>query len=222
MAKGLPFIQFYPADWCEDPVAGCSLAAQGLWLRMMFLMHSSERYGYLCQNGSPIPPGSVAQRCGCTPEQYESLRAELSTAGVPSQSEEGIIFSRRMVRDALRREKARRFGKRGGNPLLLNGGVNPPVNLTSDICTLPDSLKTKEFQEAWDLWLTHRAQKKSKLTEVSRKQQLAKCAAMGPERAARMVMHSIEQGWTGMYEPSENGKAPAKVDAQKKRLESLQ
>ena len=41
MAK-LPYIQLYPGDWLRDSVAGCSLAAQGLWLRMMFVMHDSE------------------------------------------------------------------------------------------------------------------------------------------------------------------------------------
>jgi hypothetical protein len=100
----LPSLQFYPGDWLRDSVAGCSLAAQGLWLRMMFLMHDSPRYGYLCNSdGSPIPPGSVALRCGCTLEQYETLLHELDSVDVPSRTTEGTIFSRRMVRDAAKR-----------------------------------------------------------------------------------------------------------------------
>ena len=99
----LPALQFYPGDWLRDDIAGCSLAAQGLWLRMMFIGHDCERYGYLCQNGSPIPPESIARRCGCTPAQYETLLAELDAAGIPSRTPEGIIFSRRMVRDATAR-----------------------------------------------------------------------------------------------------------------------
>lgn len=100
----LPSLQFYPGDWLRDPVAGCSLAAQGLWLRMMFLMHDSPRYGYLCNSdGSPIPPGSVALRCGCTLEQYEALLHELDSVDVPSRTTSKVIFSRRMVRDAARR-----------------------------------------------------------------------------------------------------------------------
>ena len=100
----LPSLQFYPGDWLRDSVAGCSLAAQGLWLRMMFLMHDSARYGYLCNSdGSPIPPGSVALRCGCTLEQYEALLHELDSVDVPSRTTEGVIFSRRMVRDAAKR-----------------------------------------------------------------------------------------------------------------------
>lgn len=112
MAAKLPAIQFYPGDWLRDPVSGCSLAAQGLWLRMMFLGHDSDRYGYLGLDGAPIPPGSIARRCGCTLEQYTSLLAELDEAGVPSRTPEGVIFSRRMVRDAqIRKSNAERKAK---------------------------------------------------------------------------------------------------------------
>jgi hypothetical protein len=99
----LPAIFLYPGDWQRDDVSGCSLAAQGLWLRMMFIGHDSERYGYLEMNGSPIPPGSIARRCGCTLAQYETLLSELERAGVPSRTPEGVLFSRRMVRDAEKR-----------------------------------------------------------------------------------------------------------------------
>lgn len=103
MAK-LPAIQFYPGDWLRDSVAGCSLAAQGLWLRMMFLMHDSDRYGYLCHNGVPIPPETIAKRCSCDSlEQYTTLVTELLHAGVPSKTSTGIIYSRRMVEDAKKR-----------------------------------------------------------------------------------------------------------------------
>jgi hypothetical protein len=115
----LPAIQFYPGDWLRDSVAGCSIAAQGLWLRMMFLMHDSERYGYLQQNGKSIPSESIARRCGCTPDEYSSLLSELDDAGVFSRSSDGIIFSRRMVRDATERgknaDRQRRFRHKGTN-----------------------------------------------------------------------------------------------------------
>jgi hypothetical protein len=96
----LPAFQFYPGDWLRDGVSGCSLAAQGLWLRLMLLMHDSERYGYLCNNGSPIPSAQLARRCGCTLAEFEELIAELDSAGVPSRTKDGIIYSRRMSRDA--------------------------------------------------------------------------------------------------------------------------
>ncbi len=89
----------------RDPVSGCSLAAQGLWLRLMFLMHDSERYGYLCQNSLPIPPEMLARRCGCTLDEFNALLSELESVGIPGRSQDNIIFSRRMVRDAEERAK---------------------------------------------------------------------------------------------------------------------
>jgi len=105
--KKLPWLKFYPGAWESDAVAGCSLAAQGLWLRMLFIAHGSERYGYLIQNGSPIPPESIARRCGCELEQYELLFNELSRAGIPSTTRDGIVYSRRMVQDSSTRTNIR-------------------------------------------------------------------------------------------------------------------
>jgi len=98
------YIQLCVGDWLRDQVAGCSWGAQGLWVRMMMLMHDSVRYGYLCQSdGSPTPSATIALRCGGTLEQYEALLHELDSVGVPSRSPTGVIFSRRMVRDAEKR-----------------------------------------------------------------------------------------------------------------------
>lgn len=112
----LPALNIYIGDYLKDDIAGCTLEAQGLWLRMMFIMHESERYGYLCKDGLPAHPGSIARRCGCTPELYESLLAELFQAGVPSKTESGIIYSRRMIKDAELRETRRKAGLLGGRP----------------------------------------------------------------------------------------------------------
>jgi len=120
----LPAFQFYPGDWIRDPVAGCSLAAQGLWLRMMLLAHDSTRYGYLCNaDGSPMNAETCARRCACTPQEYEALITELTIAGVPSRTNDGIIFSRRMVRDHAARLKA---AERKRKERQESNGVTPP------------------------------------------------------------------------------------------------
>ena len=110
---------FYPGDWLRDQVSGCSLAAQGLWLRMMILAHDSDRYGYLSMNGKAIPEESIALRCGCSLPTYLTLLTELDDARVPSRTPEGIIFSRRMVRDAktrtLTKIRVRKYRKRNAD-----------------------------------------------------------------------------------------------------------
>ncbi len=123
MADKLPAIMFYPGDWLQDSVAGCSLAAQGLWLRMIITAHSSEPYGHLAilVKGvvNPLAPQELARRCGTTVEELMPLLEELRNANVFSE-ENGIIFSRRMVKDNNLREIRRAAGRKGGNPALLN------------------------------------------------------------------------------------------------------
>ena len=105
--RSLPWMQFYPSDWLSDSVAGCTLAAQGLWLRLLFVAHNSQQYGYLEVDGRPIPDEQLSRRCGCAGvEEYRSLLAELFAAGVPSRTPEGTIYSRRMVRDQQDRNSA--------------------------------------------------------------------------------------------------------------------
>lgn len=151
----LPYIQFFPSDWLRDQVSGCSLAAQALWMRLMFIMHDSAHYGYLELNGSPIPSVVLARRTGCdTLEQYDALLCELDSVGVPSRTSNGIIFSRRMVRDEKNRLEKRadwRWQKRNQRKTLKNNGTcpqnvrtmsgqSPPVSSSSSSSS---ELKTK-------------------------------------------------------------------------------
>lgn len=139
MAK-LPAIMLYPADWLLDEVSGCSLAAQGLWLRLMFLMHSSSRYGYLVNaDGSAIPHDALARRCGCTAEQFESLITELDGIDKMGRTEEAIRFSRRMVRDEQKRSNDRiRMGrhreKGGGDPAHWTAIRVPILDRDTEMC----------------------------------------------------------------------------------------
>lgn len=219
----LPAIQFYPGDWLRDDIAGCSLAAQGLWLRMMFLMHDSDRYGYLAKNGVPIPPASAALRCGTNLEQYTTLLAELDLHGVPSRTDDGIIYSRRMVRDAKAREEGKRFGKLGGNPALthphkrgVKGGDNPPRRRRGReekessgkkvqekgvefIDLIPEPLRTPRFLKAWGAWIKHRHERKPAYTAGAAERALPKLAEEGEDAAVERIDRSIMNGWLGLF-----------------------
>lgn len=110
MAERLKWYSFYPADWRNDPVMTCSLAARGLWIELLNLMHlSTDRYGYISQNGKPMSDDAIARYVGCSVEEYRLFLSELITAGVPRVTSNGIIFSKRMVED-----EAARCRKRNG------------------------------------------------------------------------------------------------------------
>lgn len=123
----LPYMQLFPADWIGDEVAGCSWAAQGLWLRMMFIMHQSPEYGRLTLNGKPMPADMVARKCGGGMLEYQAALAELMDAGVPSIGADGVMYSRRMVRDEARRrsDTVRQRRHRGDCHGACHGDVTP-------------------------------------------------------------------------------------------------
>jgi hypothetical protein len=112
-------MKFYPQDWRSDEkLRMCSLAARGLWIEMLALMHRSERYGHLLVSGRVPTDAQLAVLVGAPHDQLPMLLAELDGAGVFSRAASGAIYSRRMTRDKRKSEKARRNGKKGGDASL--------------------------------------------------------------------------------------------------------
>lgn len=101
--RKLPFLSVYPGDWLRDPVAGCSLAAQGLWLRMMFVMHDAQIYGHLADAwGKPLSEAAIMRSCGVrTRAEYRKAFAELVDAGVPRLTGQPDTDAAREYRELL-------------------------------------------------------------------------------------------------------------------------
>jgi hypothetical protein len=115
-----PAFMFYPADWRKDPALRvCSVAARGLWMDMLCLMHESEPYGYLVVNGEPVSDAELARLVGEPLAVVRKLLKELEARNVFSRTEKGVIYSRRFVRDEATRSARAAGGKLGGNPTLL-------------------------------------------------------------------------------------------------------
>lgn len=90
----------YKGDFLRGNASACSIAAQGLWFRLMLLMHDSERTGYLCLNGSPILSRVAAVKCAVSVDEYDALLAELMSVSAFSTSADGILFSPQLVSEA--------------------------------------------------------------------------------------------------------------------------
>jgi hypothetical protein len=119
-------MKFYPQDWrADERLRNCSLAARGLWMEMLALMHRSERYGYLLINGKAPTDRQLAVQSGASIDELADLLTELESEGVFSRDRVGTIYSRRMIRDEKRAKTARQNGKHGGNPKLCNERENP-------------------------------------------------------------------------------------------------
>ncbi len=114
-----PAFQFYPADWRKDPsLSTCSLAARGLWIELMCIMHEATPYGVLAVNSKPMTDVQIGRAVGEPVGAVQELLHELESSGVFSRDEDGAIFSRRMLRDEEFRNQRASYGALGGNPKL--------------------------------------------------------------------------------------------------------
>ncbi|WP_149802074.1 hypothetical protein [Mesorhizobium sp. NFR06] len=117
--SGTIWSKFFWSDWESDPnLRLCSLAAQGLWMRMLCIAASHEPIGYVAIAGKGLEAAALARLAGCAEAELGALLGELEQNRVFSRDRHGRIYSRRMVADARKARLARRNGLKGGNPSL--------------------------------------------------------------------------------------------------------
>ena len=117
--RRLPWLKWFSSDWLLDAaLRDCSPAARGVWIDMLCVMDGSQDRGYLVDRGQPMTTVHIAKLIMTDRRTFERCLAELERKGVFSRDSRGAIFSRRMVRDQTRHNKAVADGKQGGNPLL--------------------------------------------------------------------------------------------------------
>ena len=129
-----PSFQFYPADWLRDTaLRTCSVGARGLWIDMICFMHEGTPYGHLKVGNKVILSSNLARMVGETIDTVDEWLDELKQAGVYETTEEGVIYSRRMIRDENLRQIRAAGGVKGGNPALLVNKDNYKVNLIDNL-----------------------------------------------------------------------------------------
>ncbi len=110
-----PSFQFYPMDWLTDPaLCACSFEAQGVWMRLLCVMHQCDPYGHLSTNGKPMKPEEIRRHLpGFSLQKVRKTMEELEKNGVFSLTAEGVIYSRRMVADEAVRMRCSAGGSKG-------------------------------------------------------------------------------------------------------------
>lgn len=131
-----PSFQFYPGDWLRDlALQSCSLAARGLWIQMLCLMHDGQPYGHLRVQGEDISEGTLKGLAGSAGKHtFEDVFEELETKQVFARTRQGTIYSKRMVRDEMLRQARAEGGYKGvENPRVrgyrepLKGSLEQPL-----------------------------------------------------------------------------------------------
>lgn len=205
--------KFFWNDWESDPALRlCSLAAQGLWMRLLCLAAKSDPVGYVLVNGHPLDATGIARVASVTEGEVEILLSELERNGVFSRDRKGRMFSRRMVRDANMRAISQKNGKKGGNPSLCkveqkHEGVNPPVKSMDNThipeANIPEKKSARSAlcsvlkPETADAFIAHRKAKRSKLTDHAAELIANKLRGISDPDA--VVLNSIANGWTGVF-----------------------
>ncbi len=206
-----PSFQFYPSDWLRDTaLRSCSTGARGLWMDMICFMHEGTPYGHLKVGDKVILPSNLARMVGDSAEVVSDWLLELSQAGVYETTEDGVIYSKRMIRDENLRQIRAAGGSKGGNPALMD---KVKVNLedkqkstpsssssstsskkkTATSVACPDSVK----QQVWDDWMTVRKDKKAKTLTETGWNQFVKQVEKAGWTIEQAISHCCLKQWVG-------------------------
>lgn len=126
----MPWSKFFWSDWDSDEaLQQCSLAAQGLWMRMLCICAKGDPIGFLAIAGNPLDVRGVAKSAGIELTEAETLMDELAKWGVFSRDRNGRIYSRRMVREAKRSAEGRKhIRKRWSQDTEKTGEIPSPTS----------------------------------------------------------------------------------------------
>src|SRR5262245_6189219 len=121
-----PWFKFHPLAWRGDQaLRQVSLAARGLWIELLCIMHDCEPYGHLVDKHER-PMALTTIRNLVLPRKDEDvgdLLDELEAAGVIyfTKNEPRILFSKRMVEDGDFSAQQAEFGRKGARARYGNG-----------------------------------------------------------------------------------------------------
>jgi hypothetical protein len=101
-------------------------------------MHRGEPYGHLVINGKQPSIKVLSSILRTNEKEFAKLIAELEEYGVFSRTDDGTIYSRRMVKDAERSEEGREaVSKRWGNGGNGSEPITPPNRVANGDATEP-------------------------------------------------------------------------------------
>jgi hypothetical protein len=110
---------------------------------MLEPMHKAEPYGHLLLRGKRPDYAELADVASCTLREVKYSIEELVNKGALSVTDDGIIYSRRMVRDAERRAIQSAHGKRGGRPTQSNQALTE-MTLKGSLSHTPKPIEARD------------------------------------------------------------------------------
>jgi hypothetical protein len=127
------YIKFYGRDWLGDTMLRmCAPDERGVWIDLLCIMAGAEPYGHIAVNNRIMTDAEVSRVIGMDENTYKGILYRLLEKGIPSKAENGMIYSRRMVREHKKFITGRVSG--------LKGGGNPALKKEESIIQIPDTI----------------------------------------------------------------------------------
>jgi|694.fasta_scaffold109754_2 hypothetical protein len=149
-----PGFWFFTGDWLKDPeLRFCSIFARGLLVDLLCYMFEAKEQGCLVwPNGEPRTNEEIANAIsGGELQQKIDAIEELVQKGVLSRDQNGVLYSRRLVRLKEISECRKQSGSKGGSKRQANAVANGLANekqnagvTVSDSVSDSDSVTTKD------------------------------------------------------------------------------
>lgn len=137
-------------------------------MRMLSVMAKAKRMGYLLDGEKQMESKTLAKLYGETEAETDLLIAELFNHGVPSKTDDGIIFNRRLVRDSRISDVRSLAGRMGGRPKKqteskpkakskqgVKANTKAPSVSASVSASVSSSELEKEFNQFWTAYPRH-------------------------------------------------------------------
>lgn len=235
MSKGKgkpPAVQFYAGDFLNGTTYMTN-AEVGLYIRLLCLQAD--------QGPVPDDVNKISRVYGPeVPTLWDAVRAKFVEGPTPGTMVNVKMCQVVEAREAFRERqsakgKASAESRSGSN----SGSTTVEPNINHGSTTVEpkrdgDRVLTQERKErvrepriipldmseqmaaAIARWEQHRVEKRNKLTPSTREAFLKKCKAWGDLRAIAAIDHSIAQGWTGCYEPTQTTSHAQQTDEERR------
>lgn len=119
-----PWFRFYPSDWTGDhKLRACTLGAKGLWVDLLCIMDQSDERGCLLINGHAPTMAELSRMVGVHHKTLYKHMDNLIINNVIEEREDGVFYSRKMVRETAKSKTLSEQGKKGGHPNIRRGTV---------------------------------------------------------------------------------------------------
>lgn len=154
--RNQPYLPLYIQDYLTDEKLNmCSPAAQGVYVRIMCILHKQPKYGMLIMKQKYKQNSSIIKDFACVLSKLitfevqviDDALTELIDEGVLTIDKEGNLFQKRMIDDGIKCEKKAAAGAIGGKNKQNSSKLESKIQANAEIENENEIIIENEFKE---------------------------------------------------------------------------